>query len=71
VEASLRRLRTERIDLYQMHWPAGDGTLMQEPFPSWLCFAELQYVDGPGELAGAPGGKGSRPAPSSTSPPLA
>ena len=22
VEASLRRLRTERIDLYQMHWPA-------------------------------------------------
>ncbi len=19
-----------------------------EPFPSWLCFAELQYVDGPG-----------------------
>src|SRR6266705_6151322 len=26
VEASLRRLRVERIDLYQMHWPAGDGT---------------------------------------------
>src|SRR6201987_5908199 len=24
VEASLRRLRVERIDLYQMHWPAQD-----------------------------------------------
>jgi aryl-alcohol dehydrogenase-like predicted oxidoreductase len=24
VEASLRRLRTERIDLYQMHWPAAE-----------------------------------------------
>jgi aryl-alcohol dehydrogenase-like predicted oxidoreductase len=24
VEASLRRLRTDRIDLYQMHWPAGE-----------------------------------------------
>jgi hypothetical protein len=27
----------------------------KEPFPSWLCFAWLQYVDGPGELTGAPG----------------
>jgi aryl-alcohol dehydrogenase-like predicted oxidoreductase len=26
VEASLRRLEVERIDLYQMHWPADDGT---------------------------------------------
>jgi aryl-alcohol dehydrogenase-like predicted oxidoreductase len=26
VEASLRRLGVERIDLYQMHWPAQDGT---------------------------------------------
>jgi aryl-alcohol dehydrogenase-like predicted oxidoreductase len=26
VEASLRRLNVERIDLYQMHWPARDGT---------------------------------------------
>ena len=25
VEASLRRLRVERIDLYQMHWPADDA----------------------------------------------
>lgn len=26
VEGSLRRLGVEHIDLYQMHWPAGDGT---------------------------------------------
>ena len=26
LEGSLRRLGVERIDLYQMHWPAGDGT---------------------------------------------
>jgi len=26
VEASLKRLGVERIDLYQMHWPAEDGT---------------------------------------------
>ncbi|OYX75836.1 MAG: aldo/keto reductase [Rhizobiales bacterium 32-66-11] len=26
VEASLKRLGVERIDLYQMHWPANDGT---------------------------------------------
>ncbi len=35
---------------------SGDGPL-SEPFPSWLCFAELQYVDGLGELTGAPGEK--------------
>jgi hypothetical protein len=28
---------------------------MSESFSSWLCFAELQYVDGLGELTGAPG----------------
>ena len=28
---------------------------MTEPFPSWLCLANLQYVDGLGKLAGAPG----------------
>ena len=32
-----------------------------KPFPSWLCFAELQYVGGPGELTGAPGGEGPGP----------
>jgi aryl-alcohol dehydrogenase-like predicted oxidoreductase len=26
IDASLRRLKVERIDLYQMHWPAEDGT---------------------------------------------
>jgi len=26
IEGSLRRLNVERIDLYQMHWPAEDGT---------------------------------------------
>src|ERR1700686_4906769 len=26
IEDSLRRLQVERIDLYQMHWPAEDGT---------------------------------------------
>jgi aryl-alcohol dehydrogenase-like predicted oxidoreductase len=26
IEESLRRLNVERIDLYQMHWPAEDGT---------------------------------------------
>lgn len=26
VEGSLRRLRVDRIDLYQMHWPPDDGT---------------------------------------------
>ncbi len=30
VEASMRRLKTERIDLYQMHWPAEDGTPIEE-----------------------------------------
>jgi hypothetical protein len=43
----------------------------REPFPSWLCFAGLQYVGGLGELTGAPGGGRSRPTRSSASPPLA
>lgn len=30
LEASLRRLGVERIDLYQMHWPAKDGTPIEE-----------------------------------------
>jgi aryl-alcohol dehydrogenase-like predicted oxidoreductase len=30
VEASLKRLGVERIDLYQMHWPAEDGTPLQD-----------------------------------------
>ena len=29
IEGSLRRLNVERIDLYQMHWPAQDGTPLE------------------------------------------
>ena len=36
VEASLRRLRTEHIDLYQMHWPAEDGTPLEEYWQTLL-----------------------------------
>ena len=39
VEASLRRLRVERIDLYQMHWPADDGTSVEE---YWQVFTDLK-----------------------------
>ena len=38
VEASLRRLRIERIDLYQMHWPADDTPL--EVY--WQTFLDLK-----------------------------
>jgi aryl-alcohol dehydrogenase-like predicted oxidoreductase len=36
VEASLRRLGVERIDLYQMHWPAEDGTPLAEYWQTLL-----------------------------------
>jgi len=36
VEASLRRLRVERIDLYQVHWPAEDGTPLDEYWQTLL-----------------------------------
>jgi aryl-alcohol dehydrogenase-like predicted oxidoreductase len=39
VEASLRRLRVDRIDLYQMHWPAEDGTPLEG---YWQTFADLK-----------------------------
>jgi aryl-alcohol dehydrogenase-like predicted oxidoreductase len=39
VEASLRRLRVERIDLYQMHWPAEDGTPVED---YWQVFTDLK-----------------------------
>jgi aryl-alcohol dehydrogenase-like predicted oxidoreductase len=39
VEASLRRLNVERIDLYQMHWPAADGTPVED---YWQTFADLK-----------------------------
>jgi aryl-alcohol dehydrogenase-like predicted oxidoreductase len=33
VEGSLRRLGTERLDLLQLHWPATDGTPVEEYWP--------------------------------------
>lgn len=36
VEDSLRRLGVERIDLYQMHWPAEDGTPLDEYWQTLL-----------------------------------
>jgi aryl-alcohol dehydrogenase-like predicted oxidoreductase len=36
VEDSLRRLGIERIDLYQMHWPAEDGTPLEEYWQTLL-----------------------------------
>ncbi len=37
--ASLRRLGTDRIDLYQLHWPDGTGVPLED---SWAAMAELQ-----------------------------
>jgi aryl-alcohol dehydrogenase-like predicted oxidoreductase len=39
VEASLRRLDVEQIDLYQMHWPSEDGTPVEE---YWQVFVDLK-----------------------------
>ncbi len=36
VENSLRRLGVERIDLYQMHWPAEDGTPLEDYWQTLL-----------------------------------
>lgn len=38
-EASLRRLRTDRIDLYQIHWPDDPRTPLEE---SWEAMCRLQ-----------------------------
>jgi len=38
-EASLKRLGVERIDLYQMHWPANDGTPVEE---YWQALLDLK-----------------------------
>ena len=40
VEASLRRLDAERIDLYQMHWPAEDGTALEDYWGTLLQLKE-------------------------------
>jgi aryl-alcohol dehydrogenase-like predicted oxidoreductase len=39
VEDSLRRLQVERIDLYQMHWPAEDGTPLED---YWQALLDLK-----------------------------
>ncbi len=39
VEASLSRLGVERIDLYQMHWPAEDGTPIED---YWRTLLDLK-----------------------------
>ncbi len=39
VEQSLRRLGVERIDLYQMHWPAEDGAAVEE---YWQVLLDLK-----------------------------
>lgn len=39
LEASLRRLGLERIDLYQMHWPAEDGTPIED---YWQVLLDLK-----------------------------
>lgn len=39
VEQSLRRLGVERIDLYQMHWPARDGTAIED---YWRTLLDLK-----------------------------
>ncbi|NOJ94531.1 aldo/keto reductase [Corallococcus coralloides] len=38
-EASLRRLKVDAIDLYQVHWPVEDGAELDE---GWTALAELQ-----------------------------
>ncbi|MBN9681427.1 MULTISPECIES: aldo/keto reductase [unclassified Corallococcus] len=38
-EASLRRLKVDAIDLYQVHWPVEDGAELEE---GWTALAELQ-----------------------------
>ena len=43
LEASLRRLGVERIDLYQVHWPPEDGTPVEE---YWQTMVQLRQ-EGP------------------------
>ncbi|AFE10992.1 aldo/keto reductase family oxidoreductase [Corallococcus coralloides DSM 2259] len=38
-ESSLRRLKVDAIDLYQVHWPVEDGAELEE---GWTALAELQ-----------------------------
>ena len=40
LEDSLRRLRVEKIDLYQVHWPPNDGTPLEAYWSMMLRFRE-------------------------------
>lgn len=40
LDASLRRLRVERIDLYQMHWTPTDGTALDEYWGTLLAMKQ-------------------------------
>jgi aryl-alcohol dehydrogenase-like predicted oxidoreductase len=47
-EASLRRLRVERIDLYQFHWPDEVGTPIEDSWGTMLRLVEEGKVRWPG-----------------------
>jgi aryl-alcohol dehydrogenase-like predicted oxidoreductase len=47
-EASLRRLRVERIDLYQFHWPDETGTPVEESWGEMLRLVDEGKVRWPG-----------------------
>jgi aryl-alcohol dehydrogenase-like predicted oxidoreductase len=40
IEGSLRRLGVERVDLYQMHWPAEDGAALEDYWGTLLRLKE-------------------------------
>ena len=44
VDDSLRRLGAERIDLYQMHWPAADGTEIEDYWGTLVSLREAGKV---------------------------
>ncbi|MDH2445449.1 aldo/keto reductase [Amnibacterium sp. CER49] len=43
-EASLKRLGVETIDLYQMHWPADDGTPIEDYWGAFVALRESGKV---------------------------
>jgi aryl-alcohol dehydrogenase-like predicted oxidoreductase len=47
-EASLRRLRVERIDLYQFHWPDQTGTPVEDSWVEMLKLVDEGKVQWPG-----------------------
>jgi len=40
LEASLRRLEVERVDLYQLHWPPDDGTALEDYWSTMLALKD-------------------------------